>query len=231
MDSQVFLLVGGFGGIGAALARRLEARGARVVPVSRRNGVDATSPEAVEGAVQQVIAQYGRLDGAVNLVGSILLKPAHQTTPDDFQTTLALNLTTAFNLVRSAAKAMIPSGGAIVLISTAAARTGIPNHEAIAAAKGGVLALTLSAAATYARYNIRVNCVAPGLVDTPLAAKITASDAARKASAAMHPLGRIGHPDDVAAAIEWLLDPHNTWTTGQVIGVDGGLASLRVQTR
>jgi NAD(P)-dependent dehydrogenase (short-subunit alcohol dehydrogenase family) len=231
MDSQVFLLVGGFGGIGAALARRLEARGARVVSVSRRNGVDATSPEAVEGAVQQVIAQHGRLDGAVNLVGSILLKPAHLTTPDDFQTTLALNLTTAFNLVRSAAKAMIPTGGAIVLISTAAARTGIPNHEAIAAAKGGVLALTLSAAATYARYNIRVNCVAPGLVDSPLAARITASDAARKASAAMHPLGRIGHPDDVAAAIEWLLDPHNTWTTGQVIGVDGGLASLRAQTR
>jgi NAD(P)-dependent dehydrogenase (short-subunit alcohol dehydrogenase family) len=126
---------------------------------------------------------------------------------------------------------MIPTGGAIVLISSAAARTGIPNHEAIAAAKGGVLALTLSAAATYARYNIRVNCVAPGLVDSPLAARITASDAARKASAAMHPLGRIGHPDDVAAAIEWLLDPHNTWTTGQVIGVDGGLASLRAQTR
>jgi NAD(P)-dependent dehydrogenase (short-subunit alcohol dehydrogenase family) len=231
MDSQVFLLVGGFGGIGAALARRLEARGARVVSVSRRNGVDATSPEAVEGAVQQVIAQHGRLDGAVNLAGSILLKPAHLTTPDDFQTTLALNLTTAFNLVRSAAKAMIPTGGAIVLISSAAARTGIPNHEAIAAAKGGVLALTLSAAATYARYNIRVNCVAPGLVDTPLAAKITASDAARKASAAMHPLGRIGHPDDVAAAIEWLLAPHSTWTTGQVVGVDGGLASLRTQTR
>jgi NAD(P)-dependent dehydrogenase (short-subunit alcohol dehydrogenase family) len=114
-----------------------------------------------------------------------------------------------------------------VLCSTAAARAGFANHEAIAAAKAGVIGLTLSAAATYAPRNIRVNCVAPGLVDTPLAARITGSPAALQASTAMHALGRIGRPEDVASAMAWLLDPENSWVTGQVIGVDGGLGSLK----
>ena len=101
------------------------------------------------------------------------------------------------------------------------------NHEAIAAAKSGVMGLALSAAATYAPRNLRVNCVAPGLVDTPLAARITSNEAALKASTALHALGRIGRPEDVASGIAWLLDPANDWVTGQVLGIDGGLGTLR----
>jgi 3-oxoacyl-[acyl-carrier protein] reductase len=88
-----------------------------------------------------------------------------------------------------------------------------------------VQGLVLSAAASYARRGIRVNAVAPGLVRTPLSAALTANEASLKASAALHALGRIGEPDDVAAAIEWLLD--QTWVTGQVVGIDGGLATVR----
>ena len=95
----------------------------------------------------------------------------------------------------------MPNGGAIMLIS-------------IAAAKAGVIGLALSAAASYAARNIRVNCVAPGLIDTPLATRITGNEAA---------LGRIGKPEDIANMIEFLLDPSNSWITGQVFGVDGGL--------
>ena len=112
-------------------------------------------------------------------------------------------------------------------VSSAAASIGLPNHEAIAAAKAGVSGLMRSAAATYAPYGLRVNAVAPGLVDTPLSQAITANDLARKASVAMHPLGRLGTPDDIAAAVCWLLGPHSAWVTGQVIGVDGGLATLK----
>ncbi len=118
-------------------------------------------------------------------------------------------------------------GGAVVLVSSAAARLGLPNHEALAAAKAGVIGLTLAAAASYAGQGLRVNCVAPGLVRTPLTVRLTGSEAALKASAALHPLGRVGEPEEVAAAIAWLLDPRQGWITGQVLGVDGGLATVR----
>ena len=118
-----------------------------------------------------------------------------------------------------------------MLCSTAAAGSGLPNHEAIAAAKGGVEALTRSAAATYAGRKLRFNAVAPGLVRTPLAAAITGNERALEHSEKMHPLGRVGEPDDVASAITWLLDPANSWVTGQILGVDGGLASVRPAPR
>jgi NAD(P)-dependent dehydrogenase (short-subunit alcohol dehydrogenase family) len=118
-------------------------------------------------------------------------------------------------------------GGSVVLVSSAAARLGLANHEAIAAAKAGVIGLTLSAAATYAPKGIRVNAVAPGLVRTPLTARVTGSEPALNASTSLHALGRIGEPDEVAGAIAWLLDPAQSWITGQVLGVDGGLATVR----
>ena len=141
--------------------------------------------------------------------------------------TVATNLTSAFAVLRAAAKAMTATGGSIALVSSAAARVGLVNHEAIAAAKAGVIGLTLSAAATYAPRGIRVNCVAPGLVRTPMTTRLTANEASLKASTAMHALGRVGDPADVAGAIEWLLGPESGWVTGQVLGIDGGLATVR----
>lgn len=120
------------------------------------------------------------------------------------------------------------TGGSIVLCSSAVARTGLFNHEAIAAAKAGIEGLARAAAATYAQRGIRVNCVAPGLVETPLSARLTANEAARSASEAMHALGKLGTPADVAEALDWLVDgTRSSWVTGQVIGVDGGLGSVR----
>ncbi len=242
-ESPVYLVLGATGGIGSALVQRLHARGARLALAARtteplealaqRTGalalpLDATDADAVQQAVQQAVETYGRLDGAANLVGSIVLKPAHLTTPAEFDETLALNLKSAFYLVRAGARAMMKEGGSIVLMSSAVARTGLVNHEAIAAAKAGVIGLTQSAAATYAGRGVRVNCVAPGLVETPLAARLLASEASRQQSEAMHALGRIGQPGDVAEAVDWLLDSaRSSWVTGQTIGVDGGLGTLR----
>lgn len=179
-------------------------------------------------AFELAAKEFRTLSGAVNLCGSILLKPAHLTTDQEFADTIAANLTTAFNVLRAAARTMT-AGGSVVLMSTAATRIGLANHEAIAAAKAGVNGLVISAAATYAARGLRVNAVAPGLVRTPLAAKITGNELALKTSTALHPLGRIGEPADVAAAITWLLDPATTWVTGQVIGVDGGLSTVRAK--
>lgn len=239
--APAFLLLGGAGGIGAATARRLVAGGARVFLAGRSEAPlaslgaelgaayhvgDLTTFDAVDAAFAAATASLGALTGVANLVGSIVLKPAHLTREDEYHTTIAQNLTSSFATVRAAARTMT-GGGSVVLVATAAARHGLANHEAIAAAKGGVIALARSAAATYASKGLRVNVVAPGLVRTPMASRITSNSAAEAASAAMHALGRIGEPDDVAPAIAWLLGSDASWVTGQEIGVDGGLATVR----
>jgi len=240
MEDCRFVIIGGAGGIGSALARRLKRRGAslvllgrtieRLTPLGEELGAEVRSVDATNaGELDRVVLECGALHGIVNCAGSLLLKPAHLTTETEWTQTLDSNLTTAYATVRAGAKALWSAGGSIVLCATAAARTGLANHDAIAAAKGGVIGLTLSAAATYAARNIRVNCVAPGLTDTPLAARITSNETALKASAGMHALGRIGRPEDVASGIEWLLDPDNSWVTGQVIGIDGGLGTIRTR--
>jgi len=239
---SVTLVLAATSGIGAALARRIRSAGGTVIPAGRNREklsaiaaelgeagieVDAADFGSVERAVQEAAARYGKLDGVALCSGSLLLKPAHLTTEAEYRATISANLDAAFATVRAAAKVMTNTGGAIVLVSSAAARIGLANHEAIAAAKAGIIGLTLSAAASYAPRGIRINCVAPGLTETPLTTRITANETSRKASEAMHALGRIGRPEDIASAMAWLLDPENNWVTGQVIGVDGGLATLR----
>lgn len=242
-SEETILILGATGGIGSAVARKAAARGSNLVLAARDQSrldalasevggstisLDATRADDVHAAVQQTIDQHGSLTGVVNCVGSILLKPAHLTSEDEYRQTLALNLDSSFFVVKSAARAMMKSGGSIVLSTSAVARTGLFNHEAIAAAKAGIVGLMQSAAATYAQRGVRVNCVAPGLVETPMSERLTANEAARKASESMHALGRIGQPEDVAEAIDWLVDPsRSSWVTGQVIGVDGGLGTIR----
>ena len=241
---QKVLVIGGSGGIGAAVARQIVAAAGQVFLAGRNTeklsataaelganwtAVEATDAASVDACADAATEALGGLTGITNCVGSILLKPAHLTQPEEWQATLAANLTTAFNTVRTAGRLLKASGGSVVLLSSAAARIGLANHEAVAAAKAGVIGLTLSAAATYARAKIRFNAVAPGLVRTPLSAGLLANELAEKASVAMHPLGRLGEPEDVARAVCWLLDPQNSWVTGQVLGVDGGLADLKAR--
>jgi len=239
------VLIIGAGGIGSVIASSIVASGGQVFIAGRTKEnlqsqatalgckfglVEATNALSVDQCGDQAFASLDGLTGIVNCVGSILLKPAHLTSPEEWDKTITANLTTAFHCVRTAGRLLRSSGGSVVLLSSAAGRIGLANHEAVAAAKAGVIGLTRSAAATYARARIRFNCVAPGLVRTPLAAGLLSSDLAEKASVAMHPLGRIGEAEDIASAVCWFLDSKNSWLTGQVLGVDGGLADVKAKS-
>jgi NAD(P)-dependent dehydrogenase (short-subunit alcohol dehydrogenase family) len=242
-EAPVYLIAGAYGGIGGALVRGLRKRGARLALVGRDPDrleqisretdsvdfqADVSNFQQMSDVVAQVVEWFGKLDGAACLTGSLLLKPAHTTTADEWHDVISANLTTAFSFVRACAKPMIRTGGSVVLVSSAVTRIGLANHDAIAAAKSGVEGLVKSSAATYARYGIRVNCVAPGLIDTDLTRSVTQKPALLDAALEMYGIKRPGTPEDVAFVIEWLLGTQSTWVTGQSFGVDGGLSSVKL---
>jgi 3-oxoacyl-[acyl-carrier protein] reductase len=237
----VYVVLGATGAIGSELSRQLASSGANIVLGGRNretledlahefdcpsHTIEAHESASIQQCIQSAAETYGRIDGIVNCIGSVLLKAAHMTSEDEWNDTIVVNLTSAFWVVRAAGKLMRRTGGSVVLISSAAARIGLANHEAIAAAKAGIIGLTQSAASTYASRGIRVNAVAPGLVKSHMTRKLWETPVAESTSIAMHALGRLGEPADIASAIEWLLQPANNWITGQVIGIDGGLATL-----
>lgn len=228
-----YLIIGASSGIGQEVVKMLSQLGHECIKTARDNSkitpdiiLDATDFEAVEKA----FVDFGPFDGAVNCAGSLFLRPAHLTSQNGFMETINSSLTTAFALVRAAGKNM-RDGGSVVLISSAAAMEGLANHEAIAAAKAGVIGLMRSAAATYAGQNLRFNAIAPGLVETTLTKSLTQSESAKKFSQDMHALGRLGKAQDIARAICFLLDKDNDWITGQVLAVDGGLSNVRPKPR
>jgi NAD(P)-dependent dehydrogenase (short-subunit alcohol dehydrogenase family) len=239
--SNVVIITGGSGGIGSETARRLIASGARVALVARdaerlekvaaalgarAYPADVLEPDAFAGVVDRIEAEIGEVDALVHAVGSIVLRPLHALSVEEFRRTLDVNATSAFIAMKGVVtKMMRRKRGSIVLFSTVAVQTGLQNHEAIAAAKGAIEGLVRSAAISYSRYGIRVNAIAPALTKTELSKSLWSSEAMLAASVAMHPLGRVGEVADVAAAAAFLSSADAGWVTGQIWGVDGGLSA------
>lgn len=241
-SSPTCLLTGASGGVATALATRLRAQGWRLALVSRDRtrlasvgddlAIEANvSTEAgAADAFAAAAAAFGRTPDAVaNCAGAVQIAPIGRTSEGQYRDCLSANLDTAFFVARAYVTALQTEkrGGALVFFSSVAAGVGVANHPAIAAAKGGVEALARSLAADAASLRLRVNVIAPGLLETPATAKFITSELARKAVSAQYPLGRYGTAEDAAALAAFLLSPDAGWISGQVIAVDGGFLGVR----
>lgn len=233
-NGKNILVIGGSSGIGLNLVKILASQGAQVYNASRTGSADW--PDGLIHIPIDVLTNLDllseklpeKLDGLVYAVGSINLKPFSRYTEEDFIIDYKLNVIGAARSIQLAYRSLRNSGAAsIVLLSSVAAKTGMPYHASIAAAKGGVESLALSLAAEFASQNIRVNVVSPSLTDTSLAGNLLNTPEKREASAKRHPLGRIGKPEDIASAIAFLLSDESSWISGQVLGIDGGMGNLK----
>jgi NAD(P)-dependent dehydrogenase (short-subunit alcohol dehydrogenase family) len=245
--NDVALVTGARGGIGREVVARLKARGWRVAAVGRDEGAmaalaplapdlciaaDVTTPEGAAEALRRTVESLGPPRALAHCVGSTLIAPIHRTRAEQWREIARVNLDSAVWVLGAWVEAMRAApeaarGASAVFVSSVVARIGVANHEAIAAAKGGVEALVRSAAATYAPMGLRLNAVAPGMTDTPMTAGMLKVAAMREAAGAQYPLGGVQAAADVAAAIDWLLGEGAARITGQVIPVDGGFTQVR----
>ncbi|GGM81852.1 oxidoreductase [Thermopolyspora flexuosa] len=212
------LVVGGAGGIGRACADRFRALGGDVVVLDRAFGHDACDPESVRQALRDVDS----LTNVIHAAGSVGAGGIEDLTLDEWRRVLDDNLTSAVVVIQ-AALPLMRDGGSIVLFSSVNGRHGGNrlSGPAYATAKAGLIGLTRHLAKDQAARGIRVNAVAPGPVATPMLARL--SEPELDALRAQIPLGRITHPDEIAATVEWLCSPAAASITGAVIDVNGGM--------
>jgi NAD(P)-dependent dehydrogenase (short-subunit alcohol dehydrogenase family) len=249
--SPVLLVTGAAGGLGRALVKKIEAdalvSGTKIAVVGRSADKlrdvfgeahlqivsDVGTHEGAAAAVAACTESLGAPTQFVHCVGNIVLAPAARTTEAQYRDVMRANLDSAFFMLSAviAAARSANQSASLCFVSTIAAQIGIANHEAVAAAKGGLEAMVRSAAATYAANGIRVNAVAPGLMDTPAASKFLSTPTLRDASAKQYPLGSIGTPEEIADVMHWLLSDAAKRVTGQIWTVDGGFTAIRPLVR
>jgi NAD(P)-dependent dehydrogenase (short-subunit alcohol dehydrogenase family) len=234
------LVFGATGGIGAALAWRLAAAGSRLHLAARDalrlealaseigagwTAGDVLDEQVLERIVADAAPAGGALAGLVFAVGSIDLAPLKRVTAARFAEAFALNVVAPALAVKAALPALTAGNGSVVLFSSVAAGSGFRNHAVTGTVKAAVEGLARSLAAELAP-KVRVNCVAPTLTRTPLAAAFTGDPQLAEGIARRHPLARLGEPEDVAGVAAMLLGPEGRFVTGQVIRVDGGRSTI-----
>ncbi len=240
------MITGASGGVATALASKLLDEGWRVALVSRGNKTFSSSENAClidadvsteAGAALAVHAAQSALGAAPNglahCAGNSFIAPIGRTRESDYRQVMAANLDSAFFTLKAwvAARTLDGGNGSAVLFSSVAAATGIGSHVAIAAAKAGVESLVRSLAADHSHQSLRFNAIAPGLMRTPMTARLLGSERGAHQAAAQYPLGRHGEAEDAASLALFLLSDQSSWITGQVIALDGGFSAVRPLVR
>lgn len=228
--SKTFVFAGASSKTAIETANLIRAQGDKVIGISTKEntmGYDAFH-QVPSYEFGQFPTLEGVIDGLVYFPGTINLKPFHRLTEADFLNDYRINSLGAVAFVQSYLASLKKSNvGSIVFISTVAVSTGMPFHSSIAMAKGAIEGLTKSLAAEFAP-TIRVNCIAPSLVNTPLGEKFINSPEKLEASQKRNPLKKVGEALDLANAVDFLLSDKSSWITGQVIAVDGGMNNLKL---
>jgi NAD(P)-dependent dehydrogenase (short-subunit alcohol dehydrogenase family) len=227
-----YLIIGGGTGIGRALIDELLSNGDNIYAASR-NIKQANLPAAVNTITYDVLADDDitdlpdELHGMAYCPGSINLKPFKSYSIDKLRESVELNYLGAVKVLLPIINKLKKSkSGSVVFFSTVAVQMGLPYHSSVSASKGALEGLTRSLAAEYAPH-VRFNAVAPSLTDTPLAENLLSNDKKRENNAERNPLKKIGTPEDVASMAAYLLGDKGAWITGQIMGVDGGMGSVR----
>lgn len=242
-NKKIALVTGGGSGLGLAIARKLAANHIHTVIIGRdKNKIEAAAREIGTGVetisfdltdlskipvlVQELQKKYGAIDILVNNAGINQKKSALEVTDAEFQTILQTNLNSVFALTREVAKGMVTSGnGSIINISSMASQYGIPAVVSYTASKSAIEGITKSLAVEFSPFGVRVNCVAPGFIETEMSAKALNGDPARKQKVLSRtPMGKLGKPEDVAKAVYFLASDESNFITGSILRVDGGNA-------
>ena len=224
-----YIVFGGSRGIGSAVVESLVSQGHAVWSVSRNGQAPSGAHPIAWDAIsdEPILDLPSEIHGVVYAPGSINLKPFRGLKLEEFRADFELNAMGAVKALQACLPAMKSAGKAsVVLFSTVAVQSGMSFHASIAMAKGAIEGLTRSLAAEWAP-QIRVNAIAPSLVNTDLAARLLSTPEKVEASGKRHPLQRVGEPQDIAAAVEFLLGASSDWMTGQIMAIDGGMGSLR----
>ena len=237
LQGMVAVVTGGASGIGAASATRLGAEGATVVTVDVADGadrqLDVRDEEAIAALFADVVAEHSRVDIVVNAAGVAGGGPVHILDETEWDRVVDINLKGTFLVTKHAAIAMLPlKSGSIINIASIEGLEGTEGGSSYNASKGGVVMLTKSIAIDYGRRGIRVNCICPGAIDTPMLRSIIDPDGMASYTERMreeHLLGRFGQASEVAAAVAFLASDDASFITGHALVVDGGFtAGLRV---